>query len=71
MMIFAGACALFGALFLPETYAPVLLAKKVRHPPISENKKNPYTKYRQNVCALLILRRMGIYMLKAKTLNGV
>jgi hypothetical protein len=31
MMIFAGSCALFAAAFLPETFEPVLLAKKVRY----------------------------------------
>jgi DHA1 family multidrug resistance protein-like MFS transporter len=31
MMISAGACTVFGLIFLPETYAPTLLARKVGH----------------------------------------
>jgi MFS family permease len=31
MMIFAGACTVVGLVFLPETYAPTLLARKVSH----------------------------------------
>ena len=30
MMIFAGSCTLLGFLFLPETFAPVLLARKAK-----------------------------------------
>lgn len=30
MMIFAGACTTVGVIFLPETYAPILLAKKAK-----------------------------------------
>lgn len=30
MMIFAAACTLIALLFLPETYAPIILLKKVR-----------------------------------------
>ncbi|KZT25535.1 MFS general substrate transporter [Neolentinus lepideus HHB14362 ss-1] len=30
MMIFSGACCILGIVFLPETYAPVLLAKKAK-----------------------------------------
>ena len=30
MMIFAGACTVITALFLPETFAPVLLLRRVR-----------------------------------------
>ncbi|KAI0314881.1 major facilitator superfamily domain-containing protein [Amylostereum chailletii] len=30
MMMFAGACTVLGALFIPETYAPVILAQKAR-----------------------------------------
>lgn len=30
MMIFAGAVTLLGLVFMPETYAPVLLLRKVR-----------------------------------------
>ncbi len=29
-MIFAGSCTLLGSFFLPETYAPVLLARKAK-----------------------------------------
>jgi hypothetical protein len=32
MMIFAGACTIFMILTLPETYAPVILLKKVCAP---------------------------------------
>jgi hypothetical protein len=38
MMIFAGFCALFGRCFLPETFEPVLLAKKVRYLSFPRNK---------------------------------
>jgi len=30
MMIFAGSCTLLGFLFLPETFAPVLLTRKAK-----------------------------------------
>lgn len=30
MMMFAGACTIIAAVFLPETYAPIILLKKVR-----------------------------------------
>jgi hypothetical protein len=32
-MISGGACTVFGLIFLPETYAPTLLARKVSHLP--------------------------------------
>lgn len=35
-MIFAGACTLVAAVTVPETYAPVLLQKKVSHTHRSE-----------------------------------
>ena len=31
LLISGGACTVFGLVFLPETFAPTILARKVRH----------------------------------------
>ena len=40
MMIFAGSCTLLGFFFLPETYAPVLLARKAKRLRKADPEKN-------------------------------
>jgi hypothetical protein len=40
MMIFAASCTLVGPFFLPETFAPVLLARKERRLRRADPEKN-------------------------------
>jgi hypothetical protein len=40
MMIFAGSCTLVGLFFLPETFAPVLLAQKAKRLRRADPEKN-------------------------------